>query len=464
MDPDGGSSWFLALVGNASFGSIFLEFLILLILIALSSFFSGSETALTAMNKIRLRDISRKEKDEEKGKIVEDFIKRPNKMLTAILIGNNFVNIAASSLATIIAIQLFPKTNIGKLSSYITGVMTFLILIFGEITPKTHAKQHPEHVFRRVIKIISVFTFVLTPVIYVLMLLSNAINKLRGSERISEGPFITEDEIILMADIGAKEGIFEKEESRMIKDIFKFNDIAVKEIMVPRIDMVCLQDNAGIERIIEVIKENHFSRIPVYHQSVDKIVGVLYAKDILSLLSEHDRNALREFKAKNVAKPALFIPETKKIDDLLADFRKMKIQIAIVVDEFGGTSGLVTLEDVIEEIFGEIQDEYDEEEDYFIKDLGNKRYEMDGRTPINQIERFFDVEFPETDYETIGGYICDKIERMPGVGEEIELMDKYRVKVLKTSPTRIVKVEIYKIPSGVKDNVRHKNTESQRKH
>ncbi len=443
VDPDASSSWLIFLVENVSFTGIFLEFLLLLILIMLSSFFSGSETALTAMNKIRLRDISRKEKGE-KGKIVEDFIKRPNKMLTAILIGNNFVNIAASSLATIIAIQLFPKTDVGKLGSYVTGIMTFLILIFGEITPKTHAKQHPEYVFRKVIKVVSILTFALTPVISLLMFISNAINKLRGGEKISEGPFITEDEIILMADIAAKEGIFEKQESRMIKDIFKFNDIAVKEIMVPRIDMVCLQDSAGIDEIINVIKKNNFSRIPVYHQSVDKIIGVLYAKDILSLLSEYDKTSLKELKAKDVAKPALFIPETKKIDDLLADFRKMKIQIAIVVDEFGGTSGLVTLEDVIEEIFGEIQDEYDEEEDYFIKDLGENRYEMDGRTPINQIERFFDVEFPQTDYETIGGYICDKIERMPRVGEEIELIDGYKVKVLKTSPTRVVKVEVYR--------------------
>lgn len=420
---------------------IIFEILLLIFLIYLSAFFSGSETALTSMGKLKLKEMLEKSKSKDKKEIAKEALHRPNRLLTTILICNNLVNILASSIATVLVMDILPRESKGVAVATATGVMTFLILIFGEITPKIYAKENAEKVFERSTKLVDVMATVLKPILWILMGISNIMVKALGGVKMSEAPFITEDELVFVVEIGKKEGILEKEEGEFLSRILDMKNTDVREIMVPRVDMVCIEDDKNLLDLIELIKDEQFSRIPVYHETVDNIVGICYAKDVLSVIDNMNFKDLDKAKVREIMRDVFFVPETMKISSLLKDFKKRKVHMAIVVDEFGGTSGIVTLEDILEYIVGEIMDEYDTDEISGIKKLGENLYVIDAKVPIADLEREIGVKFPKTEFETIGGYLLELFERVPKVGEEMDV-GKFHFRILAASRNRIDKIEV----------------------
>jgi CBS domain containing-hemolysin-like protein len=420
----------------------FIDFLVLIFLLFLSGVFSGSETALTSIGRLKLKEMLDKSDNPNKRQIIHDALHKPNWLLTTILVCNNLVNILASSIATVIALDLLPKRAEGIAVAIVTGIMTFAILVFGEITPKIYAKENTEKVFKRTIQFINFLGVILGPVVFVLMKISNLFIKMFGGEKLDEAPFITEDEIIFAVEVGKKEGILKKEESEFVSRILEMKDTDVREIMVPRVDMVCVEDEDNLLELIKLIKEEGFSRIPVYHETIDNIIGICYAKDIINILAEEsDLRNIEKIKVRELMHQPYFIPETKKISDLLSEFRKMKIHMAIVVDEFGGTLGLATLEDILEYIVGEIMDEFDHDEKLGIKQIKENVYIIDAKTPIADLERELNIEFPETEFETIGGYLLEVFEKVPSVGEEIDV-NGFNFKILAASKSRIDKIQM----------------------
>ncbi|MFO7881425.1 MAG: hemolysin family protein [Kosmotogaceae bacterium] len=413
-------------------------------LLFLSGLFSGSETALTSIGKLRLRDLIEKEKGRVKKKSLHMALVRPNRVLTVILVMNNLVNILASSEATLLTLQLLPDSPQSVAAALVTGIMTFLILVFGEITPKIFARENSEKLVSKVCIIIYVLSKVLKPVIWLLMELSNIFIVIIGGKRMDETPFITEGEIVSAVDYGHEDGILQPEERIMMKRSLELKEISVKEIMTPRVEIVCVDENASIAEFIKVVREEGYSRIPIYRNNIDRIVGICYAKDLFIFFSnESEEELLLNKPVKEIMRPPYFIPETKKLDDLMREFKKRKIHLAVVIDEYGGTGGIVTLEDILEEFTGEILDEYDvESEELTIRKVGEDEYIVDGMTPINDIERELDVEFPETDFETIGGYLLEILERFPKIEEEIEI-NGFRFEIMAVTKNRIEKIKLY---------------------
>jgi CBS domain containing-hemolysin-like protein len=416
-------------------------------MLLLSGLFSGSETALTSMSKLKLKEMAEKAKSKEKKKVVERALHEPNKLLTTILVFNNFVNIFSSSLATLIVLKLFPEGNMGNATAIVTGVMTMLILIFGEITPKVYSTQNAEKVFHRVIHLITFLSTILTPVIWLLVQISNVFVRIMGGQVVKDAPFITEDEIIYVMQVGAREGAIEVEESKMLTRALELKETSVKEIMIPRVAMVAIEDVTTLLEALTYVTEEGYSRFPVFTDTVDNIVGVLYAKDIIKVIDKRGAEVLDRIDVKEISRIPYFVPETKKIDTLLEEFKEDMVHMAIVVDEYGGTEGLVTIEDIIEEVMGEILDEFDEGEDAGIEKISPSTYIIDSKVPLNDIERELDIEFPETDFESMGGYLLEVFERVPEVGEETNINGFY-FRILAASKTRIEKIKLVVKPES----------------
>jgi CBS domain containing-hemolysin-like protein len=343
-----------------------------------------------------------------------------------------------------LTLQLLPDSPQGIAAAIVTGVMTFLILVFGEITPKIFARENSEKLVPKVSVIIFVLSKILRPVIWVLMQISNIFIVILGGKRMNETPFITEGEIVSAVDYGHEDGILQAEERIMMKRSLELKEISVKEIMTPRVEIVCVDENTSIREFIKVVRKEGYSRIPIYRTNIDRIVGICYAKDLFIFFSsESEEELLLNKPVKEIMRPPYFIPETKKLDDLMREFKKRKIHLAVVIDEYGGTGGIVTLEDILEEFTGEILDEYDvESEELTIRKVDEDEYIVDGMTPINDIERELDVEFPETDFETIGGYLLEVLERFPRLEEEIEI-NGFRFKIMAVTRNRIEKIKLY---------------------
>ncbi len=405
------------------------EIISLFILLALSGFFSGAETALMSVNRVHIRHLS--QEGNKEAKVVDRLLKQPDKLLITILVGNNLVNIAASSIATALATDIFGSKGLG----IAIGVMTIFVLIFGEITPKSIAEKKSEQFSLKVGPYIELFSYVLTPLISGLTKITNPF--IRGIGGSKTKSFISEEEIRRFLVVGEREGVIETDEKQMINSIFEIDDTIVKEIMVPRIDMICIDIDAKMEELIEIVMKMGFSRIPVYNDTIDNIVGLVYAKDLLSLLKNGERV---DKEIKEIMRPAYYVPETKKVDNLLSELRKEKIHMSIILDEYGGTAGLVTIEDILEEIVGDIQDEYDEEES-LINNINKHEIVVDGRTDIDEINRELDISLPEIDYETISGFILSKLGYVPEIGEELTFED-LMIKVMDVKQRRIYKVKI----------------------
>ncbi len=413
-------------------GSLAIEILTLTVLLYFSSFFSSSETALTSISKHKLREQVKKGDPKE-------YVHWSNRMLTTILVANNMVNIFASSIATILALELLGPKHKDTAAALATTVMTVLILIFGEITPKIYARENTEKVFKFTIPVVKALSVVLSPAVKFLMILSNILIRLRGGEAMKETPFITEEDIVGAVDIGQETGAIKKEEGQIVRRTFELRKTAVKEIMTPRVDIVAIEEESTLKELMDLIDEEEYSRIPVYRETIDKIIGVCYAKDVIAVMDEKGCEVVNRLKVKDIMRDPIFVPETMRIADLLNTFKTRKIHMAIVVDEFGGTAGLVTLEDIIEELIGEIFDEYDQDETVGIKKLEDGSFLIDAATPINDIERELGVTFPETEYETLAGYLLEVFQRIPSTGEEINV-GRFQFKIIASSKNKIEKV------------------------
>ncbi len=419
--------------------NIFDGIILILILLGLSAFFSASETSMLSISRRKLRDAISSEKENMN---FENQLKTSNRYLTVILILNNVVNILLSSFATIMTIHILPKgVSEGIILTLVTIIITVIIVVFGEITPKLYARSNATRFFNFSFSVIKLLDIILRPVTLALNGFSNVINRLLTRNKHVE-PFISNEDILFEIDTGKSIGVIAEEEGAILKSALKLKNTYVKEIMVPRIEMVTLESTETLLNAIKKFDESKYSRLPVYSENVDHIIGICYSKDIISLLNSEKRELLDKMQVKDVIRAPYFVPETKKIDDLLHEMRYMKMHMAIVVDEYGGTAGLVTLEDVLEELTGEILDEYDVEEDKVsIVKEGRNTYIVSGLTPINNIERELGISFPESEFETIGGYLLKIFERVPRPGEIVETKD-FTAKIIESNRLRIIKIEI----------------------
>ncbi len=390
----------------------------LLILIGLSSFSAAAETALTSVSHVRVKHMV--EENIRGAELLSKLLQHPSRFLATILILNNLVNIGAASLATMMVVQYFRYLNIALSTGYIaglsTGIVTFLVLIYGEITPKTYAAQNPEKFALLIAGPVSLLVRIFFPIARLFIFIANLFTRLLGGKTTREGPFLTEEEIKTMVTVGEEEGVIEEEEKEMIHSIFEFGDTIVKEVMVPRMDMVCVEDDATAKDVLIITTKEGFSRIPVFEESVDNIVGIVYAKDLLKL--NKSRETLH-VSVKKLMHPAYYIPETKKVNELLRELQKKRQHMAIVLDEYGGTAGLVTIEDLLEEIVGEIFDEYDLEE-ILIEKVDELNYRVDARADLDKINEFLEIDLPEDyEFETIGGFVYNLTGRVPAAGEKV---------------------------------------------
>lgn len=414
---------------------LIIKILVLIILLILSALFSSAETAITSLKIIRVK---RMKQDGEPGaELLERLLENINKVLATALIGNSIANISATAIATDLSVRIFQ----GNLLA-VTAIMTVLILLFGEITPKTFAAQNSEKVALMLGRYIEFFTIVLYPVLKILTIITNFFIKLAGG-RVADGiPFVTEEEIRALVEVGQEEGLIQNEEKNMINSIFEFDDTVVREVMTPRIDMTGLNINASLKEALSMVVDAGYSRIPVYENTIDNIVGVLYAKDLLVFAGR-----LQDIDLKKIMRTAYYVPESKKVNHLLKELQREKVHMAIVLDEYGGTAGLVTIEDLLEEIVGDILDEYDEDEK-IIQEIDNNTLIVNSRAGIDEINELLNLSYPEDEFETISGYVFNRLGRVPKEGDILEF-DGSKITVLKVGNRRIQQVKIEKLKISV---------------
>jgi len=407
------------------------------ILIILSGLFSASETALTAFKSTDLEEIENI--NPKKAKLLKKWLTKPNEILTAILLGNNIVNILASSIATIVTMQILGSgPQSGNAVAIATVSMTVVVLIFGEITPKIVAKTYSRKVSSAVIGPIYLLSIIALPIIKLLMVVTKIISRMMGVDIKHENLMITEEEIKSYINVGEAEGIIEEEEREMIHSIIEFGDTTAKEVMTPRTSVFMLDAESTIDEVWDEIIESGYSRIPVYGEDLDEILGILYVKDLMSLAKKGNTN----IPVKNVLREAYFVPDTKSIVEILDEFRSKQVHMAIILDEYGGTVGVLTIEDLIEEIIGEIKDEYDLHEEDEIEKVGESKYKVDARINIEDLNKELEIDIPESeDYESLGGYILDILGRVAEV-DDIVSLDGVTMKVLEVDKTRVVKILI----------------------
>ena len=419
--------------------------ILLIILVTMSAFFSASETALTAFNRSKLKAIA--EKNQRKADLLKGWLKKPNEILTALLIGNNIVNVLASSIATMVAISILGNNS--RAIAISTGAMTILLLIFGEITPKVVAKAYSTPIANAVIKLVYMLSKLFLPISKILMVVSKLIARMFGV-KIDEIAFlITEEEIKSVVSVGEEEGVIEEEEKKMIHSIFEFTDTTVKEIMIPRTTVFAVEASKTLEEIWDVITGNGYSRIPVYEEGIDNIIGVFYIKDIFNVIRDGKLN----MQVKSFIREAYFVPETKALVEMLEEFKKKHIHMAIVLDEYGGTSGIITIEDLIEEIVGDINDEFDIEHDEEIKKVADNKYIIDAMLDVEFLNEELSIDLPVSeDYDSLGGYIYSVLGRVPLEKDTITHDNgKVEIRVLEVDNRRIVKALIIKREEKEKD-------------
>lgn len=412
-------------------GSLWIQIVVLIILLVISSFFSASETALMSVSKVRIRHL--KEEGVRGAAVVEKLISEPKGLLSTILVGNNIVNIAATSISTSLMMSIFGSQGI----AFATAIMTIVILIFGEVTPKTLASNNKEGVSLAVSKILNVMIIVFKPLVFIINILTTIIFKIFGIKDDDPKSLITEEELKVLVNVSHEEGVLEKEERTIINNVFEFGDMKAENAMVQRIDMVSICVDSTYEEVLEVFKEEKLSRFPVYKDNIDDIVGILNIKDIIFLSDEEEQN----FNIEKYMREPFFTYEFKKIAQILEEMKIAKTQIAIVLDEYGGTSGLLTIEDLVEVLVGDIEDEYDEPEDEIVQ-LSNNEYIIDGSTKLTDVNEHLKDPIESEDFDSIGGYIMGFINRLPDEGEEIDLGDGITVKILNIDKNRIGEIKM----------------------
>ena len=408
-----------------------IQLVVLVILLALSAFFSSAETALTTVNRLRVRALV--DDGDERALVLAKVIDDPGKLLSAILIGNNIVNISASSIATLLATEFLGNAGAG----IATGVMTLLVLIFGEITPKTMASLKAEKIALSYAKTIYAIMVVFTPLIFILDFLSGGILRLFGVDPDKRDDSVTEEDLRTIVEAGHEDGVLEPEEHKMINNVFDFGDHQAKDIMVPRVDMCFLKLNATYEDFMNLYREEKFTRIPVYEETRDNVIGILNVKDLIL----YDKS--QEFHVKDFLREAYYTYELKNTSELMMEMRKNSISIAIVLDEYGATAGLVTLEDLIEEIVGDIRDEFDEAEAEEVQKLGEREYLVEGACKLEDLNDMIGLGIESEDYDSIGGIVIEALQHLPSENEEVTLENGTRLIVEKIDKNRIEKLHIY---------------------
>lgn len=382
--------------------------IILLVLLILSAFFSGSETALTTVNKLRMRSLA---DDDVKGaKTVLKLIENPGKTLSAILIGNNIVNISASAIATTMAIHFWGNEWVGL----VTGTLTLLILIFCEITPKSMSTIFAEKVSLRVAGPVYAFTKILTPISFIITKLCNGMMHLMGVNPKTKTSAITENELRTILDYSHEEGVIESEERRMITNVVDFGDSLAKDVMVPRIDMAFANVELSYDELVQAFAEDKYTRMPVFSENRDNVIGIVNLKDVFFYNGDK-----ADFNIIDIIRDPYFTYEFKKTSELLIEMRRNSISLAIVLDEYGATAGLITIEDLLEEIVGEIRDEYDEDERDSIQAVSDNEYIVDGNTKLDDINETLDLELESDDYDSIAGHIIYLLDHLPDEGESV---------------------------------------------
>lgn len=414
-----------------------LQLVILVLLLSASAFFSSAETALMTSNKLRIRNLA--ENGDKRAEKVLEITANTDKMLSAILIGNNIVNLSASALSTTLTLKMFGSSLVGVA----TGVLTFLILVFGEITPKNVASKNAEDMALKYIGIISILVIVLTPAIYIVNKVAGIVISLFIKNN-DDNNMVTEDELRAMVEVSHEDGVIEKEEKKMIVNVVDFGDTVAGDIMLPRVDMVMVSVESSYGEILKIFREERYTRIPVYEESPDNVIGILNVKDFL--LIEDKEN----FSVKEHLREPLYTYEYKKTSSLMVDMRKTGANIVIVLDEYGTTVGLITLEDMLEEIVGEIRDEFDADEDEGITKISETEYLIDGSTNLDDVNDRIGLELSSEEYESIGGIIMEKLGRLPVEGEVITF-DNIILTVKKMDHARIEKVGLKLKPSLVKE-------------
>ena len=406
------------------------QLITVIILLCLSAFFSSSETALTTVNQIRMRTLA--DNGDKRAARVLHVTGNPGKMLSAILIGNNIVNLSASSISTSLAIHLFGNTGAG----IATGILTFLILIFGEVTPKTMATIKADSMSLTVAAPIGLLMKILTPVIFIINKLSLGLMFLLHINIKDAQKKMTEEELRTIVDVSQENGVIEHEERDMIHNLFDFGDAEAKEIMVPRIDMTFVQADATYQEVLDIFRQDMFTRLPVYEDSTDNVIGIINMKDFLL------QNDTPEFSVRNLLREPYFTYEHKNTADLFLEMRKSSISLAIVLDEYGVTAGLITLEDLLEEIVGEIRDEYDADEEDDITRISDREFYVLGSANLNDVSEALSLHFTSDDYDTIGGYCLGLLDHLPEKNEIILTDNNILIRIDRMEKNRIERIYI----------------------
>ena len=410
--------------------SDYIQLLILILLIGLSAFFSSAETALTTVNKIRIRNLA--EAGDKSAVTLTKVLEDQGKMLSAILVGNNVVNLTASSMSTTLAMNIWSNKAVGVA----TGVLTLVILVFGEISPKTISTLYSEKISLKYAKFIYLFMTVMTPVIYAVNVLSSGFLRLVHVDPNRKQEAITEDELRTIVEVSHEEGVIESEEKKIINNVFDFGDSVAKDIMVPRIDMAMVEVDATYDELIDIFREEKYTRMPVYEETTDNVIGIINMKDVLLI----DRN--EEFHIRDLLREPLYTYEYKNTAELMVEMRQTSNNMIIVLDEYGATAGMITLEDLLEEIVGEIRDEYDEDEEQELVEVGPGEYVVEGSMKLDDLNDLLDLELESEDYDSIGGLIIGQLDRLPEEGESV-VCDGIRLVVDRLDKNRIDRVHMY---------------------
>ncbi len=413
-----------------------IQLISLLILVILSGFFSSAETAFSTVNRVRMRTLE--EEGSKRAAKVNKILESYSKMLSTVLIGNNIVNLSTSALTTTIALRF------GIPVAVATGVLTLVILLCGEIVPKTWAMLSSEKIALAYCGIIYGLMQVMTPVIFVVDKMSNGILRLLHIDPSKKITTMTEAELRTYVDVSHESGVIESEEKEMIYNVFDFSDALAKDIMVPRINMVTVDVEATFEEVLSIFRESMYTRFPVYQDDKDNIIGLINIKDFI--LTEDEEH----FQVRSILRDAHFTYEYKKVADLLYELREKTTSVTFVLNEYGATVGMITLEDLLEEIVGEIRDEYDEDEEEYIQKVDERVYLVEGSMKLDDINDELDTELDSEDYDSIGGIITESLDRLPEDGQEVTLENGIHLKVQGIEQNRIVKV-LMTIPEKTQD-------------
>lgn len=406
---------------------IVVQLLVLILLLCLSAFFSSAETSLTTVSKVRMRALA--EEGNRRASLVLKITDDSSRLLSTVLIGNNVVNISASSLATTLAISVFGNAGAGLA----TGVLTVLILIFGEITPKTVAAIRAERMSLRYCRVIWALMIVMTPVIWVINGLASFFLWILRVDPSEKNKVMTERELRTILELSHESGVIETEEKQMINNVFDFGDARAEEVMVQRIDMTFIQINSTYDQVLEVFRQDRFTRLPVYEDTTDDVVGILNMKDLLLCDREH-------FSIRELMREPYFTYEHKSTTELLVELRQSSVNIAIVLDDYGATSGLITIEDLVEEIVGEIRDEYDDDEEDPLQKISDREYLVAGSMNLEDFSNALHLHMESDDYDSVGGYMIGLLDHLPKLRESVVTPDGVFMQVRAKNRNRIEKI------------------------